>query len=92
MFFYRVKHGKAFPREREIYFGAFVLDFIADAGRLDCSLIDFFGDVHHVVIIGVRLIKLHHGKLGVVLDVHTFVTEHFTKLVNLGKTAHDKTL
>ena len=48
--------------------------------------------LHHVGVIAVRLIQFHHCKLGIVLDVHTLVSETSAKLVHALKPADDQSL
>ena len=50
--------------------------------------IKVLGKIHHTVIIGVSLIKLHKGKLRVVSGVKTFVSEHSAYLVHPVKSAY----
>ena len=54
--------------------------------------VKLLGDVHHLVVVDVGLIKFYRGKLGIVLGIHTFVAELTTDFVNLFKTADYATL
>ena len=50
------------------------------------------GELHHVVVVGERLIRLEHRELGVVAGVDAFVAEHAADLEHALEPAHDEPL
>ena len=50
------------------------------------------GELHHVVVVGERLVRLEHRELGVVAGVDAFVAEHATDLEHALEAAHDEPL
>ena len=52
--------------------------------------IEVFSKIHHTVVVGICLIKLHKSKLRVMTGVNTLVTEYSADFVNLFKSAYDK--
>ena len=55
-------------------------------------LVKLFNEIHHALVIGECLIKLDGGEFGVVLGIHTLVTEDSAYLVNAVHTADDESL
>ena len=50
------------------------------------------GELHHVVVVGERLVRLEHRELGVVAGVDAFVAEHATDLEHALEPADDEPL
>ena len=51
-----------------------------------------FREVHHAVVVGVRLIELHERKLRIVARVDTLIAEHSADLVDALQPADDQSL
>jgi hypothetical protein len=51
-----------------------------------------FGEVHHLAVLGVRLVELHHRELGVVPRADAFVAEVAVDLEDLFEPADDQPL
>ena len=51
-----------------------------------------FGEVHHGVVITIRLIALQHGELGIVLGANAFIAIHTTQLINPFHATHQQPL
>ena len=49
-----------------------------------------FRQIHHSVVVGISLIKLHQSELRVMSCIDALVPENSADLVNLFKSAHDK--
>ena len=84
-------HSKTLPMS-EVDLLALIRDLGRAANSNDELLHHFLNKIHHTNEIGISLIKLDAGKLGVVLGVHTLVTEDTADLVDLLKAAYDKSL
>ena len=65
-----------------------VLEVINDGNRL----VKFLNEIHHILVIAVRLVHFDGRKFGVVVSVHTFVTENTAHFIHLVHTANDQTL
>jgi hypothetical protein len=53
---------------------------------------EIFGNIHHIGVIGICLIKLKHGKLGIMLSGYAFISVHTAKLIDFLQPAYDQTL
>ena len=89
---YGVDHRYTLKRLAEVHFDP-VKDDSRRAEHLERDVADeVFGEIHHAVIVGVRLVELHHREFGVVTGVDTLVAEDSAYLIDLFKTADDKAL
>ena len=76
----------------EIYLDALIGDLCISADLLCEHLVKLLYKVHHSVIIGECLIELYGGEFGVMLGIHSLVSEYSSYLVDLVHTADDKAL
>ena len=88
--FNSVKHCNSLKRLAKIHFNAVVCDCCCAENLLCNMAIEVFGKIHHTVVVGICLIKLHKSKLWVMTGVNTLVTEYSADFVNLFKSAYDK--
>ena len=51
-----------------------------------------FGEVHEVLIVGIGLVKFHHGKFRIVLDGHPLIPEIAIDFINPLQAADDQAL
>ncbi|CDA88646.1 putative uncharacterized protein [Ruminococcus sp. CAG:563] len=85
-------HCESLKRLAEVDFLIAVCDGRRTA-NLGCKVSEHaLGEIHHSVIIGICLIKLHESELGVMSCVHTLVTENTADLINSLHAADDKAL
>src|SRR5579884_110930 len=89
---YGVEQGDARPGRREIDFRSLVgddlrsLDLLSDVGD------HLFHQLHHVVVVSIRLVALHHGELRVVAAINALVAEVAPDFVDAINTADDEPL
>ena len=88
----RINHRDALEGLAEIHFYTVVNDGGGTENLLRYVAEHIFGKVHHSVIVGIRLIKLHKGKFGVMAGIQAFVTENSADFIYLFHTAYDKAL
>ncbi len=88
---YSLYHGHSFPLG-EVDLLALIVNGESAADVHCYGLHHLLNKVHHAVVIGISLVKLDRGKLGVMLGVHTLVTEDTSNLVYLIHTADDESL
>ena len=85
-----VEHGDALEGRLEADDVVAHLDLVGTV-HVDANLLEhLLGEVHHPVIVLVRDVNLHTGKLGVVGAVHTLVAEVLGELVYPLEAAHDE--
>ena len=66
---------------------------LGSAVHIETDLLEhLLGECHHPVIVLVRDVDLHTGKLGIVGAVHTLVAEVLGELIHTLKATHDKAL
>ena len=92
VFLHRIDHGQPAERLRHVNDRIFVLDDGASADLLRQIAEHGLGQLHHAIVIGVRLIKLHQRKLRVVTGVHALVPEDAADLIDSFKSADNQTL
>ena len=89
---YGVNHGDALEGLAEIHCNTVVNDG-GGAENLFCHVAEhILGEIHHSVVVGVRLVKLHQRKFGIVSCVKSLVSEYTSDLINSLKSADDKAL
>ena len=87
----RLHHCESFPRGFERKRSALICDVETAAHSFRRRRVEFFGDIHHLVVVYVRLIKFNRGEFGIVLGIHTFVAELATDFVHFLKSADNAT-
>ena len=87
IFLYRVKHRNALKRLAEIYLRSVIGDNVCAEDLTRNMAVEIFGKIHHTMIIGICLIKLHEREFRVMAGIDTFVAEHSADLVDLFKPA-----
>ena len=78
-----VDHRDALKGLAEIHLDAVIGDRGGAEHVLSHGAVEILGQIHHTVVIGVGLIKLHEGEFGVVPCVKTLVSENAADLVDL---------
>ena len=92
MFLYGIGHADPFEWRIEIY-NLVIVRYLRSSVKVEgCFLNDFFGEVHHPVIVFVGYIDLHHCELRVMCTVHTFIPEVLCKFINSFKAPHYQSL
>ena len=87
-----VYHGNALEGLTKVDLDTIVAEFGA-ADNLLCQIAEHtLGQLHHTLIIGICLIKLHQRELRIVTGIHTLVTEYTADLVYTLHTADDQSL
>ena len=90
--FHRVKHTYSLKRLAEIHLDP-VVGYHGSSQNLFCHItVQILGKLHDSMIIGIRLIQLHKGKLRVVPGINSLIAEYPAYLIHLFKTAHNKPL
>ena len=90
--FDRIEHGNSLKRLVEVDNVAHVLD-LGGADDLFCDVaVKVFGEIHHAVVVGIRLIQLHQCELGVMAGVDAFISENSAYLVHPVNSADYKSL
>ena len=84
--FDRFRHSHTFP-VTHIDLRALIGDDPAAAYFFGEHKVKLFYEVHHTLVIGVRLIQLYGREFGIVLGVHTLVAEYAPDFVNFVETA-----
>ena len=51
---------------------------------------DFLCEVHHALVVGIRLIELEHGELGIPAPAQTLIAEVAVDFVDAIESAHDQ--
>ena len=87
-----VDHRDSLERLAEIHFDSVIHNCCCAEDFLCYISVEVLGEVHHSVVVGVSLIKLHESELGVVACVKTLVAEYSADFINSLKTAYDETL
>ena len=87
IFFYRFHHGQSLPRTFEAYLLSLISYIKTSAYLLGSGGEKLLGDIHHIVIVGISLIKFYRRKLRVMTGVHSLVAELSAYFVNLFKAA-----
>ena len=85
-----IGHGEASPRRREVDLLAFVFNHGRAVNFFRHIGDEFFGNLHHIFVIRIRLVEFDRGVFGIVGVVHALVAEHSAHLVDFVKTAHDE--
>ena len=65
-------------------------DFETRIAIIRDKAVKIFGKIHHAVVIGICLIKLHEREFGIMAGVKSFVAEHPADFVNTFQTADNK--
>ena len=89
---YRVHHGDAGKRLAQIHLHAFISNGGGTKHLLSHKTVQLLGQVHHPVVIRIRLIQLHQGELRVVPGIQTLVAEYTPNFINPLKSAYNKPL
>src|SRR5699024_10213818 len=87
-----VYHGNALKRFTQIHLNAVINNLCSSQNFLGHMTVQILCKVHHAVIVGICLIKLHKSELWIMSGVQTFVTEHSSDYVNLFQSAYDQSL
>ena len=85
-----LEHGVALPRTLEVDHVVANLHFGGAVQRERDTLHHLFHGVHHPVVVLIRHVQFHLGKLRVVETVHTLVTEVLRELIHAIETADDQ--
>ena len=88
----RVDHGETLKGLSEVDLRTLIGDRRAAADDLGEMAEHTLRQLHHAVIIGVRLIQLHEREFRIVTGIQTFVTEHTADLVHPLQTADNEPL
>ena len=88
--FHSLCHGQSRP-VAHVDLRALIDDIQRSANFQRNRLVHIFDHVHHVEIIAVHLVHFDRRKLGIVVSVHTLVTEDTAYFVYLVHTADDQT-
>jgi hypothetical protein len=84
--------GQAMEGLGEVEFAALINeDFLAQRFARGVAQ-QAFGEVHQRVVVGIRLVELHHREFGIVARAEAFVAEVAVDFENLLETADDQTL
>ena len=86
-----LNHSHSLPLG-EVDLLALIVDGESTADVHSYGLHHLLNKVHHTVVISICLIELDGGELGVMLGIHTLVTEDTSNLVYLIHTANDESL
>ena len=92
VFLYSVYHGDAFKGLAQIHLYAVVHDLCGAQNLLGDVAVQVFGQIHHSVVVSVRLVQLHQRELRVVPRVQALVAEYAADLVYPLQAAYDQTL
>ena len=87
-----IHHGDSGKRLAEIHLDAVVRDRRGSEHFLRDIAVHVLGQIHHAVVIRVRLVQLHEGEFRVVAGVQTFVAEHSADLIDPLQSADDQPL
>ena len=89
---YSVDHGESFKGLAEIYH-VFAIGNAGSSADFLCNMaVHIFCEIHHSVVVGVSLIKLHERKFRIVTSINAFISENSAYLVNSFKSAYDESL
>ena len=92
VFLNRVYHGHPGKGLSQIHLDAVVNDGGGSQNLLGHVTIQILRQIHHAVVIGVGLVKLHQSKLRIVTGVYALVPEHAADLVNTLQATYDQPL
>ncbi len=85
-----ITHCQALPGPAQINIALAILE-LQTADNLLCHMTNqIFGKIHQVFVSCIRLIELHHGEFGVMLNRDPFVSEVTVDLENSLKAANDQ--
>ena len=87
-----IYHCNSFKWFAKIHFHTIVCDSCSSENFLCHMAIQVLCQIHHSVIICVRLIKLHQRKFRIMSCVQSFITEHTSNLVYFLNTADNQSL
>ncbi len=89
-FFNSLYHRHSRKRGFQIDIRAAVRDMQCAAGVLRRLADQRLRDIHHTVVIRIRLIEFYTGKFGIVANIHTLVSEVSADLIHSFHAAHDQ--
>ena len=89
---HRVHHGDALEGLSEIHLHAVVHDLRGSQDLLGHRAVEVLRQIHHAVVIRIRLVELHQGKLRIVAGIQSLVAEHAADLIDALQAAHDQAL
>ncbi len=92
IFFHGVYHGDSLKRLAQIHLYALVVDRRGSQYLLRHVTVQIFCQIHHAVVICVRLVQLHQRKLRVVPGIQTLISEHAADLVNALQASYNQSL
>ena len=87
-----IHHGNPLERLFKIHLHAIIRNHRRPENFLRHMAVQILRQIHHPIIIRIRLIKLHQRKLRVMTGIQALVAEHAPNLIHSFKTAHDKPL
>ena len=85
-------HGKTWPAGGQVNFLTLPVHLVGTQDLLRGRGQQFLKEVHHVVKIGIGLIKFDSGKLRVVFGIHTLVAENTPNFIHPIHAAYDEPL
>ena len=92
VFLDRIDHGQTLKRLGEVDLKISIMKYLG-SGHFFCHItVQFLGQIHHAVVIGICLIKLHQRKFRIVSGIKSFVTEYTSDLIDTLHAADDQSL